>query len=73
MYDSPKAAHFDAYFGEKKVGDMVEIGLKYRWIAARSVEQHITNNMHGNIDDNVIDNHLAEISSEFPVIIKRRY
>lgn len=71
MYDSPKAVHFDAFFGGNLLKPDDPVGLKYRWIVADSVEKNITRCMLCATPDE-IDQHIAEISSEFPVIVKRR-
>jgi len=46
VYDTPKAAHFDAYLrGKGKLPDQDSVGLQYRWAAAARVEQEAVSDM----------------------------
>lgn len=41
VYDSPKAAHFDAWCGNGKLHPSDPVGLEYRWAAARMIARDI--------------------------------
>ena len=46
VYDTPKAAHFDAYLkGKGKLADNDPVGLEYRWAAAARVQQEAVSDM----------------------------
>lgn len=46
VYDTPKAAHFDAYLrGKGKLPDLDPVGLQFRWAAAARVQQEAVSDM----------------------------
>ena len=65
-YDTPKAAHFDAYDNDgRKLAWNDELGLSARWLAARiAAEKGIGNLLRISASDRVILGEACRLASE---------
>lgn len=71
MYDSPKAAHFDAYHNGKLLAFNDPVGLQYRWAAADRIARDVTTDVRP-CHEQAIAKCVAGLFTDTPIRVKLR-